>query len=72
MLEILKSFDDGQREVLDQNVGSIIDDDGCKQSYLPIVLSGLGVRQSQEQYKGLISGEIVPNTPPAQYVPQVF
>ena len=27
MLEVLKSFDDGQREVLDQIVGSIIDDD---------------------------------------------
>ena len=27
MLEVLKSFDDGQREVLDQIIGSIIDDD---------------------------------------------
>ena len=38
MLEVLKSFDDGQREVLDQIVGSIIDDDAWKQSSLPIGL----------------------------------
>ena len=51
MLEVLKNFDDGQGEVLDQIVGSIIDDDAWKQSSLPIALSGIGVRQSQEQYK---------------------
>ena len=32
MLEVMKSFDDGHREVLDQIVGSIIDDDAWKQS----------------------------------------
>ena len=58
MLEVLKSFDDGQREVLDQIVGSIINDDALKQSSLPISLSGLGVRQSQEQYRNAFVGSI--------------
>ena len=59
MLEVLKSFDDCQREVLDQIVGSIIDDDAWKKSSLPIGLSGLGVRQSQEQYKSAFVGSIL-------------
>ncbi|XP_075259889.1 uncharacterized protein LOC142351636 [Convolutriloba macropyga] len=59
MLEVLKSFDDGQREVLDQIIGSIIDDDAWQQSSLPISLSGLGVRQSQEQYKSAFVGSIL-------------
>ena len=58
-LELLKSFDDGQGEVLDQIVGSIIDDDAWKQSSLPISLSGLGVRQSQEQYRSAFVGSIL-------------
>ena len=49
MLEVIKTFDDGQREVFDQIVGTIFGDDAWKQSSLPISLSGLGVRQSQEQ-----------------------
>ena len=56
---MLKSFDDGQREVLDQIVGSIIDDDAWKQSSLPIGLSRLGIRQSQEQYKSAFVGSIL-------------
>ena len=59
MLEVLKSFDDGQREVLDQIVGSIIDDDAWKQSSLPIGLSGLGIRQSEEQNKIAFVGSIL-------------
>ena len=59
MLEVLKSFDDGQREVLDQIIGTIIDDDAWQQSSLPISLSGLGVRQSQEQYKSAFVGSIL-------------
>ena len=59
MLEVLKSFDDGQREMLDQIVGSIIDDDAWKQSSLPIGLSRLGIRQSQEQYKSAFVGSIL-------------
>ena len=59
MLEVLKSFDDGHREVLDQNVGSIIDDDAWKQSSLPISLAGLAVRRSQEQYKSAFVGSIL-------------
>ena len=58
MLEVLKSFDDDHREVLDQIVGSIIGDDEWKQSSLPISLSGLVVSQSQEQYKGAFVGSI--------------
>ena len=54
----MKSFDDGRREVLDQTVGSIIDDDAWKQSSSTIGLSGLGVRQSQEQYKSAFVGSI--------------
>ena len=38
MLEVLKSFDDGKREVLDQIIGSIIDDDAWQQSSYPISL----------------------------------
>ena len=59
MLEVLESFDDGQREVLDQINGSIIDDDAWKQSSLPIGLSGLGVRQSQEQNKSAVVGSFL-------------
>ena len=59
MLEVLKSFDGCQREVLDQIVGSIIDDDAWKQSSLPISLSGLGVVQSQEQYRSAFAGSIL-------------
>ena len=58
MLEVLKSFDDGQREVLDQIFGSIIGNDGWKQSSLPINLSGLGVRQSQKR----LSAQLQPQT----------
>ena len=59
MLEVLKSFDDGQREVLDQIVSSIIDDYAWEQSSLPICLSGLGVGHSQEQYIIAIMGWII-------------
>ena len=59
MIEVLKSYDDGQREVLNQIIGSIIDDDAWKQSSLPISLSCLGVRQSQEQYKSVFVGSIL-------------
>ena len=59
MLEVLKGFDDGQREVLDQILGSIIVDDAWKQSSLPTGLSGLGVRQSQEQYKSAFLGSVL-------------
>ena len=59
MLEVLKSFDDCQREELDQFVGSFFVDDAWKQSSLPINLSRLGVRQSQGQYKGEILGSII-------------
>ena len=59
MLEVMKSSNDSQREVLDQIVGSIIDDDAWKQSSLPISLSGLGERQSQEQYRSEFVGSIL-------------
>ena len=61
MLEVLKNFDDGQRKVLEQIVGSIIRDDAWKQSSLAISLAGLDVRQSKEENKGSIiaSDELV-------------
>ena len=59
LLEVLKSFDDGQREVLDHTVGSFFDNDVWKQSSLSIGLSGLGVRQSQVQYKNVFVGSIL-------------
>ena len=55
----LRCFDDGQGEVLDQIVGSIIGDYAWRQSSLPISLSALGVRQSQEQYEGAFVGSII-------------
>ena len=58
VIEVLKSFDEGQREKLDQIVGSISGDGAWKQSSLPISLSGLGIRQSQDQYKGAFGGSI--------------
>ena len=59
MLEGLKSFDDGQREVLDQIVDSLIDEDAWKQCSLLIGLSGLLVKQSQEQYKSAFVGSLL-------------
>ena len=47
------------KEKLDQIIGSIIDDDAWQQSSLPISLSGLGVRQSQEQYRSAFVGSIL-------------
>ena len=52
MLEVLKSFENGQVKMLDQFDGPIIGDDARKLYSLPISLWGLGVKQSQEQYKG--------------------
>ena len=52
MLEVLKRFETGQVKVLDQFVGPIIGDDARKLYFSPISLSGLGVKQSQEQFKG--------------------
>ena len=58
-LDVLKSFHDGPKEVLDQIVGSIIDDDAWKQSSFPIGLSGQGVKQLQEQNKSAFVGSIL-------------
>ena len=55
----MRTFDDGQREVLDQIVGTIICDDSWNNFSLPIGLSRLGVRRSHEQYKGAFMGSII-------------
>ena len=48
MLKLMKILDEGQKEVLDQIVGSNIGYDAWKQSALTISLSGLGARKSNE------------------------
>ena len=59
MLKVLKSFNDGQRNRLDQILGTIIGDDAWKQSFLPNNLSGQGIRQSQKPYKGAFVGSMI-------------
>ena len=59
MLEVMKSFDEGQKKVFAQIVGSLIGGDAWKKSFLPISLSGLGVRQPKEQYKVAFVGSVI-------------
>ena len=51
LIEVLKVFDSSQRDALDQIVGTITCENAWMQSTLPINISRLGVRQSQEQYR---------------------
>ena len=59
MLKVLKSFNDVQRNLLDQILGTISGDDASKQSFLLIKLSGQGIRQSQKPYKGAFVGSLI-------------
>ena len=59
MIDVLKVFDSSQRDALDQIISTVTCDNVWMQSTLPINISGLGVRQSQEQYKAAYVGSVL-------------
>ena len=58
LIDVLKVFD-SSRDALDQIIGTVTCDNAWKQSTLPINISGLGVRQSQEQYRAAYVGSVL-------------
>ena len=56
LIVVLKVFDSSQRDALDQIKGNVTFENSWKQSTLPINISGLGVRQSQKQYRAAYVG----------------
>ena len=54
-----KVFNSSQRDELDQIIGTVTCDNVWMQSTLPINISGLGVRQSQEQYRAAYVGSVL-------------
>ena len=58
LIDVLKVFDSSQRNALDQIIGTVTCDNAWMQSTLPINISGLGVRQSQEQYRAAYVGSV--------------
>ena len=59
LIDFLKVFNSSQRDTLDQIIGTITCDNTWKQSTLPKNISGLGVRQSQEQYRAAYVGSVL-------------
>ena len=59
LIDVLKVFDSSQRDALDQIIGAVTCDNAWKQSTLPINISGLGLRQSQEQYRAAYVGSVL-------------
>ena len=59
LIDVLKVFDSSQRDALDQLKGSVTCDNAWKLSTLPINISALGVRQSQEKYRAAYVGSVV-------------
>ena len=59
LIDVLKVFDSSQRDALDQIIGTVTCDNVWMQSTMPINISGLGVRQSQEQYKAAYVGSVL-------------
>ena len=59
---IIKSaneFDAQQREKLENVLGTVLSEESWPQATLPITLSGLVVRQCQDQYKALYVGSVI-------------
>ena len=59
LIDLLKVFDSSQQDALDQIIGTVTCDNLWMQSTLPINISGLGVRQSQEQYRAAYVGSVL-------------
>ena len=59
LIDGLKVFDSSQRDASDQIIGTVICDIAWKQSTLPNNISGLGVLQSQEQYRAEYVGSVL-------------
>ena len=59
LIDVLKVFYSSQRDALDQIIGTVTCDNAWDQSTLPINISGLGVRQSQEQYRAAYVGSVL-------------
>ena len=59
LIDVLKVFDSSQRDALDQIIDAVTSDNAWLQSTLPINSSGLGVRQSQEQFRAAYVGSVI-------------
>ena len=55
----LKVFDTQQREKLENVFGTVLSEESWSQATLHITLSGLGVRQCQDQYKASYVGSVL-------------
>ena len=59
VIKSLKEFDAQQREKLENILGTVLPEESWTQATLPITLSGLGVRQCQDQYKASYVGSVL-------------
>ena len=59
VIKSLKVFDAQQREKLENILGTDLPEESWTQATLPITLSGLGVRQFQDQYKASYVGSVL-------------
>ena len=57
--DLIEVFDSSLRDALDQIIGTVTCDNAWKQSTLPINISYLGVRQSQQQYRAAFVGSVL-------------
>ena len=69
LIDVLKAFNSSQWAALDQIIGTLTCDNEWKQSTLPINISGLGVRQSQEQYTAAYVGSVLASNDLVQKIP---
>ena len=59
VIKSLKEFDAQQRGKLENIFGTVLPEESWTQATLPITLSGLGVRQCQDQYKASYVGSVL-------------
>ena len=59
LINPLKKFDAQQRKKLENILGTVLPEESWAQATLPITLSGLGVRQCQDQYKASYVGSVL-------------
>ena len=59
VIKSLKEFDAQQREKLENILGTVLPEESWTQATLPLTLSGLGVRQCQDQYKASYVGYVL-------------
>ena len=58
-IKSLKDFDAQQREKLENIIGTLLPEESMTQATLPKTLSGLGVRQCQDQYQASYVGSVL-------------